>query len=825
MKKIKNILALLVVALMGLSLAACSEDDLDTNQYQKGVHLNVYGPQPVMRGGQLRFLGSNLDQIAQVQIPGCEPITNVEVVTAGIPSEIRITVPKDGPQVGYVKLITKTDEEITTKTQLTYEEPIVFESFSPESVMPGETLAINGDYLNLVHMIEFADGVRVSEKDFVSHSRYKIEVVVPEEARTGKVNLFDLDLSTVENPGNALYNIMATDKALNVGTPTITKWASPRGEAELTGNVTAKMGETITVTGAHFGLVKNLKFSPKEGDNLGQVFETSDFTVSEDGKTLTFTLPEEAADGDFVLVARSGVEIPVGTLTTIAPSECVATPSPVKAGAQLVITGKDLDVVNSIEMPNVSTEEEIKFIVNPDGTKLIIESVPETAQEGNLVLRMKNGKGVEVPFTLVKPVVTGYDHNPVSAGGALTIQGTNLDLVKKIKFGEGSDEVEVKASENGTSLTLTVPMNAVSGKPTLILANGTSVEGLELNINEAVFCYITELPDFSDKENTPEAGSTMTVPVKNGDKLTEVYVNGKKVNHIYAEKTSMLTIGIPSDASASSTIKLVSSNGEIEYAISVIPQGSITRTIFNGPFDLASWGTNTQGMIAQDALDNIPNGATVVLKIHYTPTGNDVQIKPQDGNWKNVDLSTGMTPSTELIYKLDANATVYEIPMTQDAINKLKERSTDWGGLIIFNGTGAIINKIEAEITIPLEKTLWSGEEVMGDWANNFGVLSDAGTELAEAGAHAGQTIRFYVKDAADDWAVKIEEGHWGGTFLNVGATAEDDRAAWDLSAHKNAIELKLTQEILNKALTQQYWGNTFIVHGKNFTLTKITLE
>ena len=52
-------------------------------------------------------------------------------------------------------------------------------------------------------------------------------------------------------------------------------------------------------------------------------------------------------------------------------------------------------------MPNVSAEEEIKFIVNPDGTKLIIESVPETAQEGNLVLRMKNGKGVEVPFTLV----------------------------------------------------------------------------------------------------------------------------------------------------------------------------------------------------------------------------------------------------------------------------------------------------------------------------------------------------------------------------------------------------------------------------------------
>lgn len=230
---------------MGLSLTACSEDDLDTNQYQQGVHLNVYGPQPVMRGGQLRFLGSNLDQISKIQIPGCDEITNIEVVKAGIPSEIKITVPKDGPLVGYLTLITKTDEEIKTKTQLTYEEPIVFSSFSPATIMPGETLTIEGDYLNLVHMIEFADGVQIPEKDFVSQTRYKIEVVVPEEAQTGKINLFDLDLTTVEDPSVALYNIIESENALNVGTPTITKWSSPRGEAELTGNVTAKWAKPL----------------------------------------------------------------------------------------------------------------------------------------------------------------------------------------------------------------------------------------------------------------------------------------------------------------------------------------------------------------------------------------------------------------------------------------------------------------------------------------------------------------------------------------------------------------------------------------------------
>lgn len=810
MKKIKNILALLVVALMGLSLTACSEDDLDTNQYQQGVHLNVYGPQPVMRGGQLRFLGSNLDQISKIQIPGCDDITNIEVVKAGIPSEIKITVPKDGPLVGYLTLVTKTDEEIKTKTQLTYEEPIVFSSFSPATIMPGETLTIEGDYLNLVHMIEFTDGVQIPEKNFVSHSRYKIEVVVPEEAKNGKINLFDLDLTTVEDPSIALYNIIESENALVVGTPTVSKWVSPRGEAELTGGVTAKLGETITVTGEHFSLVSALRFTPKEDDANGKVFETTDFTVSEDGKTLTFALPAEAPDGDFKLVVRSGVEIPVGTLTTIAPTDCVASPSPVKAGAQLIISGKDLDVVNSIEMPNVS--DEIKFIVNPDGTKLIIESVPETAQEGKLVLRMKNGKGVDVPFTLVKPVVTGYDNSTVSAGGVLTIKGTDLDLVKKVQFGEGTDEVEVKAAEDGKSITLTVPMNAKTGKPTLTMANGTSIEGLELNIEEAVFCYITEMPDFSNKENIPEAGSTLTVPVKNGDKLESVFVNGKKVNHVYAEKTSMLTVAIPKDANSSSKLKLISSNGEIEYDITVIPAGSITRTLMNGPLDLAAWSANTQGLIAQDALDNIPDGANVVLKIKYTPTADNVQLKGQDGSWGNIDLDNG--EAKEHVYKLDANAKEFTLPLSATVIAALKAKSTNWGGLIIFNGTGAIINKIEAEITIPLEKTIWSGTSSIVSWSGDQS-LAWGGYDWSTV--KPGTIMRIYYS--------KVTAGAWGCVSLRHGQgwgnLPEPIPGQYDFPDDAGKYEVTLTENVIKDLVD----NGGLVITGDNFTFTKITLE
>lgn len=810
MKKIKNILALLVVALMGLSLTACSEDDLDTNQYQKGVHLNVYGPQPVMRGGQLRFLGSNLDQIAQVLIPGCEPITNIEVVKAGFPSEIRITLPKDGPEPGLVTLITKTDERITTKTALTYQEGIEFEAFSPESVMPGEELTIKGEYLNLVHMIEFADGVRVPESAFTEHTRYEIKVIVPDEARTGKVGLFDVDLSTLEDAGSAIYNIIMTDVALNVGTPTISKVTTPRGEGIQTDEFTAKMDELFTLNGEHFGLINSIKFVPKAGDVHGSACETTEFTVSEDGKTLTFKLPAEAADGDINLVCRSGEEVPVGSLITIAPTECVASPNPVKAGKSLIITGKDLDVVNAVEMTGVA--DEISFITNPDGTKLIIESIPETAVEGNLILRMKNGKGVEVPFSLVKPVVTGYDHNPVSAGGAITLQGTNLDLVKKVQFGEGSDIIEVKASEDGTSISLTVPMNAKTGKPTLTLANGTTVECPELNIEEAVFCYITELPDFSEKEKTPEAGGTFTVPVKNGDKLESVLVNGKNVNFVYAEKPSSLTIGIPADASAKSVLKLVSSNGSVEYDIAVIPQGTVTRTLWIGSIDLANWTGNTQGTLPVDALDNLPAGANVELKIQYTATADQIQLKGNTGDWTAVDLDNG--EYKEHVYELDPNAKEFTIPLSATTIAALKAKATNWGGLIIFGGKGAILTKISAEISIPLETTIWNGTFNIVKW-NGMANLAWDGYDWSTV--KAGTTIRLYYN--------KINAGEWACISLRSGTSWNNLPAPiasqYDLNEDEGKVEVSIAANVLQDLID----NHGLVVTGDNCTLTKITLE
>lgn len=820
MKKIYSIFTLLVIALAGLSLTGCSEDDLDTNQFGGGVRLNAFGPSPVMRGGQLRFIGSNLDQIREVRIPGVSAITSIEVVKAGVPSEIRVTVPKDGPEEGFVTIVANDDREFTTVTKLTYTEPIVIETIIPMAVMPGEEISIKGDYLNLIHMVEFAEGVRVSENDFTAHNRYEIKLVVPAEARTGKLNLYTADLLVEDNPNDVSYNIISSDVVVEIGTPAVTKFASPRGEAGQLGNVVIKQGETLTVSGNYMKLVKAVK--------IGDV-EVSEITVSEDGKSVSFTLPAEAPDGDVNIVCQSDVEVPVGSIVTVAPSDCVAAPAPVKAGAGLTISGNDMDVVVAVEMPSVADAVEIENV----GGKVVVKAVPETATEGNLVLRMKNGKGVEVTFTLVKPTVTGYDNASVSAGGALVVKGTDLDLVKSVKFGN-SDEVKTFTAQTAEAITLTVPMNAQSGAPTLALANGTTVANVpELTVSEAVFCYVTEWPG---EDAEVKAGETLTLKVANGDKLTGVEIKGQSCQYVLSgQNKDQVIIGVPQNAGKGSDVKLISSNGEISYKFDFIPATEVSNVAWKGMTEI-TWSDGGRVMVPASAFDGVPAGA--VITVSYTQKDQTwAQAQFNYGDWSGINFdktgegmvtfSQTLVPTNIYDWTFDSRET--SMILTHEILDNIQAKKGECEGQkdcgIIIQGSDLVFTKITISYKQSLETTLWTGNEDMSNWGNNIGVLSDAGVELAEAGATVGSVVRFYGTATSADWKIKIEEGHWGGTLAAFAATAGDEFVAWDLAANGGCVAITLTKDMVDKLYTQQWWGNSFIVHGQDFILTKVTVE
>ena len=822
MNKIKSLMSFVLLScLMAVGLTACSDDDLSTNQYQQGVHLNVFGPSPVMRGGSVHFYGSNLDQVKQVLIPGMDPVTNFEILKAGIPSEIVVLLDKEKPQPGKITLITNTDEKIVTLTDLTYIEGIEYASdnqFAPAVVQPGAVLTINGEYLNLVNEVIFADNVTVNAEDFVSQSRYKIEVTVPEEARTGKVILSD---------GAEIPNWIYSDEILQVTTPIVDKVTTPRGTAAQQETVACKLGETVTVSGQFFNLVAGVTIGDAETSYI--TVEEDQLTVSDDGKTLSFTLPAEAPDGDIDLICRSGVAIPVAILETVAPAECVAAPNPAKNGQPLTISGKDLDVVASIEMPNVS--DAVEFNCN-DG-KIVIPAVPASAQEGNLVLRMANGKGVEVAYTLVKPVVTAYNPNPVSAGGALTVQGKDLDLVASVNFGEGSDIAEASVAADGTSMTLTVPMNAASGAPTLNLINGTTVVAPEITVNEATFCYVKELPG---EDVELKAGAAMTLVVANGDKLTGVEVNGAAVQYVLTEGNKLI-IGLPESCGAGTKIRLVSSNGEITYTLDVTPNTEVNTVIWTGAVDLNAWSINWQFGDGTQSAGEDPLAFTKialaegdVIHLYATAYNDWWQIQFFNGHWE-AQTSIGDTFGNgnninSGIASLEKG--YLDIVVTAQMLTELTTYN-DWGYCWILQGEGVVITKISVTHYNSLEQNISSSLVRQDDQTQNislplnitwddsgrFRILIDKDPAIKDMNLKAGKSVMYFYTSGTGQ--LQINNGNWGSwTTL----------ADWE-NADDKKMELVLTQDMIDwlKGTQSDGWSSTgMIIQGDGMTLKKVTI-
>ena len=814
MKNFKNIIALSVMALLGLSLTACSNDDnLDTNQYKGGVSLNVYGPSPVMRGGMLRFLGSNLDQVSEVIIPDGISVTNIQVVQAGVPSEIRVTVPKDGPVPGLITLVTNTGQRITTKTEVNYEEGIEITSF-PASAMPGDVIKIEGDYLNLIYSMAFADNVIIGESDFVSHDRYAIEVRVPENAKTGKLEFYTADLTVIDKT-KVEYQIIQSETAIEIGLPTVTS-IKGRNTAEPMGNIVCKAGETILIYGSYLNVVDDVTIGGVSAIYIQYV----------EGKGISCMLPQEAPDGDIVLVCKSGVEVPIGTLTTVKPSNCVATPNPVKAGKSLTITGVDMNIVDYVAFPTI--EEGTAYDggeIQVSADKVIVKAVPEQAVDGKLFLVMANKLSVEVPFTLVKPTITGYNVNPASAGSPLQITGTDLDLIKNITFGEATNDADkFEVSADGKKITVTVPMAGQSGKPKFNLANGTSVEGPALNINEAVFCYFTELPA---EDAELKAGDSFTLPVANGDKLTSVEINGEKCQYVLTSN-SQLIIGIPTTAKKGSKVRLISSNGEITYTFDFIPNTEVTTVLWTGQAVADDW--KDQPYVLSDAGQELKDAGVVagdIISFHIVPLEAAWKLQIVEGHWGPTYASicsfgndTEGGKFTE--YDLDANKGYFSIVMTQEMLDAAFTQQW-WGGVFVLNGDNVVVDRITTTHYNSLETTVWEGEAVADNWGGQPYILSDGGTELLAAGMKVGSIIRCYLTTMEDAWNCQIVDGHWNPNTPFPGC--DFNSGNWNLAEHNGAIEFEVTSYVYEHITTAGGWGGSFLLNGDNVICTKVTIE
>lgn len=650
-------MCLLVVS--GFMFTACDNDDLDTNQFTGGIKLNVFGPCPVARGGELRFIGSGMDQVTGVVIPGCDEITDITVVSN---EEITVTVPQDAVEG---KVILNTPQgEIETITEITYLEPVSIEDFSPKTVKPGDELVITGEYLNLMRAVIFEDGVTVEVAE-ENRTRNEIRVIVPAEAQTGFIGVTDLGIQKDGTPEpNGIANEIYSEEELTVTLPAVSQIV------ELTGK---KPGDVVTITGTDLDLVTTVLMPNDSVAEFAYVNEA-----------LNITLRDDATDGAIRMLPASGVEVVAANLTMAVPTELAANPATgLRGGNVITITGVDLDVVTNVTFPGMTDATELD---TQSATEITV-TMPAAAQSGDIVLNAASGKTATVAIATLKPAVASYSPaGGVGAGNNLTISGSDLDLVASVAFtGGASVSDSMFVSHTATEIVLTVPTSgANTGALTLTMVNGEVVEAPEVAITAPDCAYLPTLPE------SIEVGTVAQVGIVNGSMLTGVSINGTATQFIYIAATEMLQFNVPADLTgATCELVLTSSNGQsMTYTLNVVGGGPAETTIWEGEFTLAWNGFDALAWGAYD-FSTVPAGTTLVIYYTLDTSFDYWQLRVAKGNgWAALaDWSASIGGGTEV--GLEAGTTSYSYTLTANDLNEL----VNDGGLLL-SGTNLTLTRV-----------------------------------------------------------------------------------------------------------------------------------
>ncbi len=450
---------------LAAGFTSCSEDQLDTNQYNKsGVNILAFGPMPITRGATMRLTGTQLNNVKEVLFPeGNQKLTPSTTYISGeftlqSSEEMTVTIP-DQCVPGKLRLVTNDGQTIESASNITFAEEIKASSITPNPIHPGEVVSIKGDYVWNIGQVVFFDHVTVDAEDFLLNTRNEIQVIVPAEAKTGDVAYND-----------------GSDGAENISIGTLTI-----DEIKATGvsNPNPEFGEEITITGENLDLVTSIDF-PAVAD--------VPFQVANDGKSVRVTVPDNTVSGSVTLNSASGITTSVDIAVPLASVSSTEPVKDVKVGQTITIKGDKLDRIIHLILPAIDgaftdftqTATQITFVVPEgmgDGKVTLVQhenysiesdkismysEAPETTiWAGNFEIGEWNAGMQDLAWG-------GYDWSTAQAGQVLTVYLTpNMSAGwSQIRIGNGSwaalpgtaDVNPLTAEDTKFSVTLTQAM-------------------------------------------------------------------------------------------------------------------------------------------------------------------------------------------------------------------------------------------------------------------------------------------------------------------------------------------------------------------------------
>lgn len=817
-----------------LATASCSRKEVNTDQLSGPIALAAVSPNPVVRGAELHLFGTNLDKVVEVRIPGVDPIKDITKGEGqGRLSEIVVTVPLEGPQVGKVVVADASGNTSSTKFDLEYIEGMVFEGFTcDEEVMPGDVITLKGEYLNNIQEVIFTSGNGITYATgamIFDKTRHSTKVYVPAAATSGIIKICDVDETKDKT---SIPNIYPSTKEIVVGKPTVdvTEFEEP-----------VKAGTILTFTGTYLNMVAKVVFGGEE---------QKDFTVSDDATELSAALPEKAADGDVIFTTYAGDTFVAGTLVGVLPSALsIAVDETMgdlryKAGYRTVILGDDLDLVEAVSFGGANAEFEYRAESFPDS---IVAVIPEIAPDGDVVLTLANGSSVVVDqVAFVNPTVDKVSTDKIVAREKFEFTGKDLELIRKVSVGgiecqftldtldvvdgldEEGDPIKIAVLDS-TKVIVTTDPTILSGDVVIEKLNGWSnvISQMAVTYEELVSL---ELPA------SVAMGKPMVVTGTNLFAIDKVYIKGKQVVDWVSRSNTQMSFQIP-EGVGPGVYRLVldlNDGTTITWAIGFEVTAPYTETfVWEGKHDLAAWGANLEAG-PEDGWVQAGIKEGDVVRIYYETYEDDWQFKLQAGHWDAINLETLGGANIVSPDFAASGDTFFSFEVTADILAQLTKTGEGWGYTFVINGTGAYIKGISMIHFGATEKVIYEGPTSM-TWGDD-GRFGLALQYFEEAGADATMVIYF---QQTENWGqVQINDGWWkndemvfpelGGAYLTT-----DNAGGKEVTK----IELTITEDMLNLlkshagdyfGLNTQYQGDgrvAMVLQGSDWIIEQITLK
>lgn len=269
---------------------SCKKDDVHANSGK--VELLSFGPAGVKHGEEIRFIGSNLDKVTDIDLQGVSVPSSAFLEQT---KELIIIIVPQETEKGVVTLKTP-GGDIVSKTEIDFEVPVKIISV-PETARPGDEITITGEYMNWIVGVGFSQDTVVTE--FVRRSLTELVVTIPLTAQTGPLVFLG---------GGTEPLTIEMEEELVLTLPSIIQM-SPNP---------IERGGTLTIVGNDLDLTEGIIFK-------GQTNPVSEF-VSKTSTELVVKIPEEINKGKISLVAYSGVAVEsdeslllIGDLPDLAP--------------------------------------------------------------------------------------------------------------------------------------------------------------------------------------------------------------------------------------------------------------------------------------------------------------------------------------------------------------------------------------------------------------------------------------------------------------------------------------------------------------------------